>query len=921
MVPIERMTDFKQYFVSRVTGLVRDLSEDEFVAVFRPLMEKQMFSEDQLRQWFRDIDVDASEAVSWDEFTSFMIYQASSFGEDNHRAREMVANVLPGASAHTLHKDLVRRIATHRDCDRYVTAGYDGLIKAWTPADLACVRTVNNSELSAARETEVKGQASVCPVADLVFNTKGSHVFACATDKTVTAYDAASFGVHRRFLGRWKINEQRNVPRGGLVECTTLMDMQDTPNTIDVVAPKGKEVLYLGMQDGAIMAYPTTRNALIPQLTPHFSSPAHTDAVTKLRFLPGFDMIMCSSWDKTLSLCSPETGRVVTRLDGGIGANNNKVLAEAVKHNKMAFDFAWNPMMRVVATVACEREVFLWNPSAPSPVAILKGHATLLQSVAFDPIDRQMFSLDQENTIKVWDLRMLRVSQTLNESSIHTQSSFMRMATITYDDRTSTLVGASHRLSSWTVRRAFSHFPPRHSGHTESLVSFEYVRTTDTAITVDQNIVMAWDTKTGRRNIVFDPHPGEYGRIAALGIDRNERRIFVASKDGTVKVMNFRNGQLLREVTGKTASEPIRVVHCSSRDASSKCFCVVSPDEALVYNEVPPASGLLSPEPDRVLRPRTPGTTFTCAIEMPSDARSTAGHLVLGTNRGGLLVYSAVTGHAHAALAHPLRPQTRRQRERRAAAGEIEPVTFLTARGAQGVSRQERVDAAERRRRIALLQRQQQLQDGTASPDDGGGQPAVAEQDTGPTPEGAAADAAMGALFRLPVEDLVHLPGKDLFVSCLGDNTLHFWDLRRNQLRLSYCTRVEPPECLLCLASPPARDAATGGGVQAARSDGTVGETLLIAADDRGFVYVRDISRLETSRDAALSEAHIVLLHVFRAHAAPITRLACAAPRHEAARIITLAADMFVKQWTLGGVLVGYFGQKDQWQAGKPSTT
>lgn len=873
MVAIERINEFKRLFVNTVTGLVRELTEDEFVAVFDPLLKAQRFSEHELRQWFRDIDVDTSEKVSWDEFTSFMIYQASSFGEDNHRSREMVPNLVPPVPSSALHKDLVRRVCTHADCPHYVTAGFDGLIKLWEPSNVTCVRTVNNTEMSAARDLDVKGQLGVCPVADAVFNAKGSHLFACGADKSINAYDVSNLSVYRRFLGRWLINEHgKKMQRGGLVECTTLMEMQDTPMTLDVVSPRGKEVMFLGMQNGAIMAYPTSRNALIPQLRPHFSEQTHTDAVSKLRYLPAVDGIVSSSWDKTLCVTSPETGQVMTRLDGGhTGKENSR---EVVRHNKMAFDFDFNTTMRLLATVACEREVFLWNPNVSSPIAQLKGHATLLLSVAFDAVDRQLFSLDQDNTIKVWDLRMLRVCQTVNESTIHETGSFMRMSTLAYDDHTSTLIGASHRLSTWTVRRAFSHFPPTHIGHTESIVSIDHIRSTNTLLTADGNVVMSWDVKTGKRNVVFDPYPGEYGRIAAFGVDRNERRIIIASKSGDAKVFNFRNGQKLRDVNGRTKAEPIRVVQCSSRDATSKVFCVVAPTEANVYGEVPSGGGLLNPDPERVIKPKGKNNAFTCALEYPSESRSSCGWLVCGTSQGQIVVISALTGHQHSVSQHPMRPKTRHhlrreQRTRVTSRGEGRPpkdaAVFLTSAGAGGRSREKRLT-----RRVDASEEE-------------------------PVPMSA-------GLFKLPVEDLVYLPLRDLFVSCLGDAALYFWDLRRNQCKLSYATGLQPEECILCVAADP------------------LSNNFLVASDDNGVVYVRDISRLPSTRESVWDASAIVLLHVFRAHLSPITRLVVVSEASRIMTIVTLGADMFVKQSTFTGRLVGYMGQRAQWHASKPST-
>jgi len=114
MFPIERVQEIKSVFSDPQNPTeTRELTEDAFVVVFRAVLDGRMYSDEDLRRWFRDIDVDCSDEVSWDEFTSFMIYQASSFGEDNHRSRELMPNLFPPGPPSCVHKEMVRRIITH----------------------------------------------------------------------------------------------------------------------------------------------------------------------------------------------------------------------------------------------------------------------------------------------------------------------------------------------------------------------------------------------------------------------------------------------------------------------------------------------------------------------------------------------------------------------------------------------------------------------------------------------------------------------------------------------------------------------------------------------------------------------------------------------------------------------------------------
>jgi hypothetical protein len=63
------------------------------------------------------------------------------------------------------------------------------------------------------------------------------------------------------------------------------------------------------------------------------------------------------------------------------------------------------------------------------------------------------------------------------------------------------------------------------------------------------------------------------------------------------------------------------------------------------------------------------------------------------------------------------------------------------------------------------------------------------------------AGSSAASLASSAVEDIVYLRSLDLFITCVGDNHMFFWDLRGGQLKMQFCTNLQPEECLLSLAS------------------------------------------------------------------------------------------------------------------------
>lgn len=997
MVPVSQIELLKVHFTDARSGKLVELDQDTFCAKMSEALKHRNYSEEELRSWFADVDVDLSNSVSWEEFTSFMISAASSFGEENIRSKEFLPDNLVTPMTSQLHKDSIKRIVTSRYCPYIVTGGFDGLVKLWSPSNGGHVYSINNNLYSAAHEAIPAGSTvPISPIIDICVNARGTHCFVAAADKSVNIYDSKTFALHRKFVGvagstlessYWTPNSlgcdgvpdftHRARPAAAgfrtleSAEASVLLELTESPSSFDIATPHDNEVMFFSTHEGSILAYPSLRSSVLPDVPRSaFYQRVHDMPISKLRYVPTLRALVTASWDTSFRLTDVNTGSCIHRLNGHaqqkLDLGGGLLDTVDVGHRKSALDFAYSDTFSMIATAAADRAVLLWNPMFSLPVASLRGHTAPLNSVAFDDIDHLLLSMDASGVCKTWDLRMNRCLQSFGGTGSNgADPSPRHLVDDKLDTPTAMIYSPEHHrvfaggrsLKAWTVRRAQTHFNPTHIGHCEGVISFTPFVDSSCVVTGDANVLMRWNIRNGKRQALWDVNPptadgGDMLRATGGGgsgggganatgraltcfeRDSAQRRVLAATADGALISFNPTNGQQLRtmEIGSYISDEPFRITHLCNALNTSKAIAVVTPREAvLVSEDADLITGLLPFQPFATISAAPPSDVlFSAVSSYPAIGQSTLAALVLGRTDGTLRVYHTATQELVCHVTHPKRVRTRHSSHR------------------------------HQRRRSATT-------------------PSVA---TPSTPGGAQQPNSLLATTA-PVEDIVYLRSLDLFVTCVGDNCLYFWDLRNGVLKHQHCTNLQPEECILSLASggedndptvsydtalttrkpqslkgmvkqwQAEEEALVGDGscstmkhkkisdfssllrqalLQKAKEEAEEKGTsemprnaaaptppppqlqherrVLISACDWGFVYVWDLSELPHAKADASHFAKCVIpsLAVFRAHNAPITRMSFFQRERLICTMSTV--DGYVKLFETGGTYVGHCGQR-----------
>jgi len=174
---------------------------------------------------------------------------------------------------------------------------------------------------------------------------------------------------------------------------------------------------------------------------------------------------------------------------------------------------AFTPDGETVAFGAADGKVRLWHLNAPRNPEILRGHAPKeAWSVAFAPDGRTLASAGDDHCIRLWDIATGREKATLRgHHALVTSLAFApdgrTLASGSFDLRTPTPIIV------WDIATLSQRFVLR--GHTRWVRAVAFSPDSRTlASDADEDSVMIWDTKEGRRTATIPQAPGNINCLA-----------------------------------------------------------------------------------------------------------------------------------------------------------------------------------------------------------------------------------------------------------------------------------------------------------------------------------------------------------------------------------------------------------------------
>ncbi len=217
----------------------------------------------------------------------------------------------------------------------------------------------------------------------------------------------------------------------------------------------------------------------------------------------------------TVKVCDATTGRETLTLKG---------------HASVVFSVAFSPGGKRIASCGIDKTVKVWNAATGQETLTLKGHASTVNSVAFSPDGKWIVSggFLGDNTIEVWDAATGQETLTLNGGSDVTCVAFSPdgkriVSGSGLDDNTIKVWDAATGQETLTLK-----------GHTSVVNSVAFSPDGKRIVSgSDDKTVKVWDAATGQETLTLK---GRAYSVLSVAFSPDGKRIVSSSSDNTVKV-------------------------------------------------------------------------------------------------------------------------------------------------------------------------------------------------------------------------------------------------------------------------------------------------------------------------------------------------------------------------------------------------
>ncbi|KAG2468526.1 WD repeat-containing protein on Y chromosome-like [Polypterus senegalus] len=259
----------------------------------------------------------------------------------------------------------------------------------------------------------------------------------------------------------------------------------------------------------------------------------HEGWCKQIRYIPDLNAVV------TCSALS-DTGMVVTKLPY---SRRNKIRNKLFDSKKGILCFDYSTKSRSLFTGGFDCIVREWNPYIPNNCMFqMEGHHSPVQHIAVNSQSLKIISISRDDELRVWDLLTGSCLQKLPLTV-----GGLPIFCFCYHESTNLLVVAAAEIGIlYGIEKSREW---EYTSHEEPLCTILYSSSFKQVVSgCIGGFVCVWDILTGKKVVQFMNTEDRKAAITAMAFDDLQRRLITGCKDGTVRIWNFNNGELLSDL-------------------------------------------------------------------------------------------------------------------------------------------------------------------------------------------------------------------------------------------------------------------------------------------------------------------------------------------------------------------------------------
>ncbi|XP_036435600.1 WD repeat-containing protein on Y chromosome-like [Colossoma macropomum] len=302
------------------------------------------------------------------------------------------------------------------------------------------------------------------------------------------------------------------------------------------------------------------KNSCIPFLC--FKVPLHSVWIRQIRYIPDLNSVAtCCTADRTTMALTTVPHSSICKID---------TARFHVQMGIMCFDYS--PEFNILVTGGFDGVIRVWNPYVTSrATSQLKGCSAAITHLMVNGKQNIVISVSKDKSVCVWDLQHCKCVQNIHPRNIRLGR--FPISCTYYNHNTNTVVLATYNIGvlQGLVDGKDNTMAETVTSHEQPVCAALYNANFRQVVSgCRAGEVNVWDILSGEKVMQFQANPKQPVEVTAMAFDGLKRRLITASTDGMLRLWNFNNGALLRQLPLVDNSEnTMQVMDSGSRDTDT----------------------------------------------------------------------------------------------------------------------------------------------------------------------------------------------------------------------------------------------------------------------------------------------------------------------------------------------------------------